>query len=240
MSHIQPSLFDDQPEFRPKGKRDSNLQYIDHQLARVQVFEHTVSHEDLQYMQLFQFYRQHPLPKDGQSQHIISNGPIDLTSYVLWLSQQVKHLKRVLISAWSFGFDDTMLLRRLCVDKKIGKLDIISSDMQPKRHQSEHQHILYMRRYGLVGDYWIAPLHSKLILAETDDGRYFVVNSAANCTMKAQIEIAVTTQSRDLYDHYDRMLTDLDQFRVSESECDPNFNTLIYEKEAKHTVLYGD
>lgn len=238
MSDIQMSLFEDQPEFTLPTGKDSMLARLQHPISRTTVFETTVSEETLQNTN--NIFRMQP-PKDGQCFHYLTDGAFNLTSYLVWLQLQLGKLKRVLVSAWSFGAADVWNILQMCDKGKILQLDILASDQHPKRHKMEHQMFLYMRYKGKLHNYWVAPIHSKLILIETSDGRFYTVNSAANCTMKAQIEVAAVTCGRDVYEFYNNLFTDMDIFSVSDAEKDPDFNIPTYEQaKENHSVLYGD
>lgn len=167
--------------------------------------------------------------------NIITNGEIDLTSFVAWLNVKFGVLRRVLICAWSFGQIDVLSLKRMAEMKKVITLDVLSSDMHPKKHKADHQELLFMRKEGLVRNYCVAPIHAKMILCETLDGRKIVVNSTANSTLYSCVECSVITQSSELYDFYDGIFSNMEQFDAE----DNNEKNTDYEN-YEHSHVLGD
>jgi len=184
-----------------------------------------------------------PIPGDGETLHVITNALIDLTTALVWISRTYE-IQEATITAWSYGLQDVLAFRRLTESGRLHTLRVIASDMHPKKHHNDHLLLLKLRRDRLLSTYAVMPLHAKVLLILTADGRRIVIESTANATLYTAVEQFTVSSDAALYDFYHSQFSDVTPFIVpaSEEEELTNFDFENYEKDAEenHTVLPGD
>ena len=136
--------------------------------------------------------------------HILTGGQVDLTSYVWFMIIRFKRLRRVLISSMTMNGNDLLLFERWRELDKIGRLDVMVSELFKSRFGVEYAKLEAMQCGGLVDEVYCSGQHCNFVLAETDGGRKLVIETSANCSTNRSTEFGIVSVSDRLYDFYDR------------------------------------
>lgn len=226
-------------EFRTPTKYDSMLQRIDSTFSEPTITEAVTADEAI-YCYGVDHLEQLSLPESEKAIHLMTNGRIDLTTILQWIAtNSPSGLKYAMICAWSYGHDDIKMLQEMLGNKTIGQLDVVGSDMHPKKHRYDHTNLYAMYKTGSISRYSILPIHAKMILAETNDGQKYVVNSTANCTIYSCQETSVISHSVALFDYYKEYFKELDNFEAKEKYLDIAEDD-DSDEEPQHIHLIGD
>ena len=152
--------------------------------------------------------------KEGKIFHLMTGGNVDYLSNILWLIRRYGHLNRVFVTSWALAGADILLLREQIEAGNIGQFDVMhDNDYSVQRHM-DYQLLLEMHKDGLLRNLTRSTMHCKAILINANGEDKFVIITSANCTFNPRVEIQTMSINSNLYEQYDRFISD-----VQDKEC---------------------
>ena len=140
--------------------------------------------------------------KSGVSYHVITGGDIDQTAWIRIMLRFVPQIDNLFISSWVVAGEEVTWFDEMMKSGRIHSLTILTGDIFPRQYRIEYQMCCTMiEKYEGRMHVYSSRSHAKII-AGCGGGRYFTIESSANCNTNRRIEQAVVASSRELYEFY--------------------------------------